>query len=73
MPSTGDRRSVSRVKFQDVPSHGVGVVQDCYSCSHASICMFNGFGSKQVPHVLVHHKCRSLSVETESGDTTLGS
>lgn len=56
------------MKFQDVPSHRVGVVQDCYSCSHTSICMFNGFGSKQVPHVLVHHKCRSLSVETESGD-----
>lgn len=35
--------------------------------------MLNGFGSKQVPHVLVHHKGRSLSVEMGSGDTALGS
>lgn len=33
--------------------------------------MFGGFGSKQMSHMLVHHKCLSLPIEMGAGDTQL--
>lgn len=54
-----------------VPSHRVWVVEDGHSCCHTTICMLNGFGSKQMSHVLVHHKCLSLPIERWTGDTQL--
>lgn len=52
-------------------SHRVWVVQNCHSCYHTTICMFVGFGSKQMSHVLVHHKCLSLPIEMGAGDIQL--
>ena len=54
-----------------VLSHRVWVVQDCHSSCHTTICMLNGFGSKQMSHVLVHHMCLSLPIEMGAGDTQL--
>lgn len=54
-----------------VPSHRVWVIQDCHSCCHTTICMLDGFGSKQMSHVLVHHKCLSLPIEMGARDTQL--
>lgn len=59
--STRDRRSLERsLGGLDEPSHRVWVVQDCHSCCHATICVLDGFGSKQMSHVLIHHKCLFL-------------
>lgn len=52
-----------------VSSHRVWVVQDCHSCCHTTICMLDGFGSEQMSHMLVHHKCLSLPTEMGAGDT----
>lgn len=66
----GSSLQCSRVGLA-VPSHRVRVVQDCHSSRHTAICMLDGFGSKQMSHVLVHHKCLSLPMETGAGDTQL--